>query len=165
MESCVIFGKRVLLVEPNRTNALLLEELLSIDHNQVKTRTNGMSALELLRKQEFDVLLIQENLVGLDAIRLLQIYRFATLHPAPVIFLSADERQCTVLTLKSAGAADVIQVPFNLTGLRAAFHNLRLNNFLHRRFGHSAKTRSDPKSTKQVVSIRLMRRIFEVPTS
>jgi len=110
--------KRILVVEDNVTNLLLLEEMLKTDQHQVTTCMNGMTALELLSKQSFDVILLDYNLGDMDGVRVLQTYQFGCLHPAPVLFLTADATHTTASRLKSAGGAGVLHKPIRLAALR-----------------------------------------------
>jgi two-component system sensor histidine kinase RpfC len=113
-------GRRILVVDDNVTNLVLLKELLEIDHHDVTTCASGMVALELLTRQDFDLILLDYNLGDMDGVRVLQTYRFGRLHPAPALFLTADATAQTATRLREAGGAGTLYKPVNLTGIRKA---------------------------------------------
>ena len=114
----VVARKRILLVEDNPTNQLLIEELLKIDEHEITTCSNGISALEMLAECEFDLLLLDYNLGDMDGVRLLQTYQFGRPNPAPVIFLTADATAQTAARLKNAGGREILYKPVSLATLR-----------------------------------------------
>jgi two-component system sensor histidine kinase RpfC len=113
-------GRRILVVDDNVTNLVLLKELLEIDHHDVTTCASGMAALELLTRQDFDLILLDYNLGDMDGVRVLQTYRFGRLHPVPALFLTADATAQTATRLREAGGAGTLYKPVNLTGIRKA---------------------------------------------
>lgn len=120
----IIPAKRILVAEDNVTNLILIQEMLNIDHHEVITCTSGISALEALVKQDFDLLLLDYNLGDMDGVRVLQTYQFGKLHPAPAIFLTADATIQTANRLKSAGGAGILYKPVTLAGLRKALSQI-----------------------------------------
>jgi two-component system sensor histidine kinase RpfC len=123
-EAELITPKRILVVEDNVTNLILIEELLTIDHHEVTACSSGISALEQLGKRDFDVLLLDYNLGDMDGVRVLQTYQFGRLHPAPAIFLTADATAQTATRLKAAGGAGVLYKPISLAGIRKALSQI-----------------------------------------
>lgn len=119
-------GRRILAVDDNVTNLVLLKELLEIDRHEVTTCASGMAALELLAGHDFDLILLDYNLGDMDGVRVLQTYRFGRLHPAPALFLTADATPQTATRLREAGGAGTLYKPVNLTGIRKALGELML---------------------------------------
>ena len=119
-------GRRILVVDDNVTNLVLLKELLEIDHHEVTTCASGMDALELLTRQDFDLILLDYNLGDMDGVRVLQTYRFGRLHPVPALFLTADATAQTATRLREAGGAGTLYKPVNLTGIRKALADVVL---------------------------------------
>jgi two-component system sensor histidine kinase RpfC len=122
----IIYGKRILVADDNVSNLMLLKELLEIDRHEVTTSTSGMAALEVLARQEFDLLLLDYNLGDMDGVRVLQTYRFGRLNPVPALFLTADATLQTATRLQEAGGAGVVYKPVSLNGLREAIARLDL---------------------------------------
>ncbi|HET7064781.1 MAG TPA: ATP-binding protein [Rudaea sp.] len=124
--TAIVTGRRVLVVDDNVTNLVLLKELLEIDRHEVTTCTSGMAALELLTRHDFDLVLLDYNLGDMDGVRVLQTYRFGRLHPVPALFLTADATAQTATRLREAGGAGTLYKPVNLTGIRKALAELVL---------------------------------------
>jgi two-component system, sensor histidine kinase RpfC len=125
-DSCLqIIPKRILVVEDNETNLLLLRELLEIDGHEVITCSSGMGALDILVDQKVDLLLLDYNLGDMDGVRLLQTYHYGTTTPAPVLFLTADTTQLTAARLREvASASGILYKPITLAKLRQAISSL-----------------------------------------
>jgi len=118
--------KRILVAEDNRTNLMLLQELLEIDHHEVITCSSGIEALELLSREVFDVLLLDYNLGDMDGVRVLQTYRFGRVHTSPAIFLTADATTHTATRLLDAGSSAILYKPITLASIRRALVELNL---------------------------------------
>jgi two-component system, sensor histidine kinase RpfC len=119
--------RRILVAEDNETNLLLLQELLERDGHEVTTCTSGMEAIEILADREFDLLLLDYNLGGMDGVRVLQTYRFGRRHPAPALFITADTTKATSARLREEGAG-VLYKPISLTKLRRAISELETSD-------------------------------------
>ncbi len=120
-----ITAKRILVVEDNETNLMLLRELLQIDGHDVTTCSTGMAALDMLVETEFDLLLLDYNLGDMDGVRLLQTYHFGRTNPSPALFLTADTTQATAARLREfAGSAGLLYKPVSVAKLRKAISRL-----------------------------------------
>jgi len=124
--AAIVCGKRILVADDNESNLMLLKELLEVDQHEVETCVSGMAALEMLAKQNFDLLLLDYNLGDMDGVRVLQTYRFGRLNPIPALFLTADATVRTANRLREVGGAGVLYKPINLVGIRDALARLVL---------------------------------------
>lgn len=71
MESSTAKGTpslRILLAEDNATNQMALRLMLERDGHTVTTADNGVQAVELLRRQPFDVVLMDIQMPQLDGV-------------------------------------------------------------------------------------------------
>src|SRR5690606_2788491 len=59
-------GVRVLLVEDNRTNQILIQGLLAKQECDVKVVSSGEEAVEECREREFDLILMDIEMPGMD---------------------------------------------------------------------------------------------------
>jgi two-component system sensor histidine kinase RpfC len=116
---------RVLLAEDNHTSAVLIQELLNLDHHEVAICDSGIGALELLAREKFDVLLLDYNLGDMDGVQVLKTYRFGRPQPAPTLFLTADATRQTAARLMEAGAAGILYKPVSAANLRDALARLQ----------------------------------------
>ncbi|MBI4291420.1 MAG: response regulator [Betaproteobacteria bacterium] len=116
----IVYGKRVLIVDDNATNLSLIAEMLARDRHEVVAAKSGVEALEVLTRREFDVIFLDFNMGGMDGTKVLQVYRFGKLKPAPVFFLTADVTAATAARLGNAGAVGILHKPITMDGLRQA---------------------------------------------
>ena len=83
---------RILVVEDNRVNQLVAEGILRRGGHSVQTAANGLEALRLASGGEFDLILMDLELPGMDGIETLRLLREAEAagsHRTPVIALTA----------------------------------------------------------------------------
>ena len=116
----VVRGKRILVADDNRTNLLLIAEMLERDEHRVVAVESGTAALEALASADFDLVFLDFNMHDLDGARVYETYRFGRLHAAPTFFVTADTTSLTATRLESLGAAGTIYKPVTFDKLRAA---------------------------------------------
>jgi DNA-binding response OmpR family regulator len=109
--------KRVLIVDDDHDLAGLLELALYRAGYDVEVATNGIGALERVRRAAFDVLLLDWNMPVADGAAFLRERRVGDKHTPPVVVMSgAPDALERALRL---GAAAVIAKPFRLDELEA----------------------------------------------
>ena len=116
----VITGKRVLVADDNRVNLELLRQMLLKDRHEVTTATSGGQALQLLAREDFDLVLLDFNMGDIDGATVYQTYCFGRIDTAPTYFITADTTSTTAARLAEAGAAGVIYKPLSFDRLRHA---------------------------------------------
>jgi adenylate cyclase len=113
-------ASRVLVVDDNASNRDVLERRLLREGHQVTCAADGAAALDLVVRQEFDLILldlIMPEMSGFEVLRRLK--AAAHTNHIPVIVISAlDELDSTVRCIE-AGAEDYLPKPFNPILLRA----------------------------------------------
>jgi len=125
---------RILVVEDDKSAAEFVSNGLRQEGYTVEVATNGPDALHMATSENFDLIVLDRNLPGLDGLSVLRALRAAQ-SEAPILILSAlahaDER---VLGLK-AGADDYLGKPFSFSELQ-----LRIENLLKRRGAKAVET-------------------------
>ena len=113
-------GGRILVVDDNRLNRVKLQHDLHRQGFEVRQAEHGQQALELLRAEAYDVVLLDILMPVLDGYQTLaEMKRDAALRDVPVIVISAlDEVESAVRCIEM-GAEDYLTKPFNPTLLRA----------------------------------------------
>ena len=109
---------RLLVVDDNRVNRLLLVQGLEQEGHDVASAENGREALEMLRSRPFDLLLLDiwlSGWLGRDICIYLKSQE-ATKH-FPIILVSANKD--TENIAREAGADDFLTKPFELDELLA----------------------------------------------
>jgi class 3 adenylate cyclase len=115
-----IGSSAILVVDDNAANRDVLARRLTREGHKVVAAANGASALELVARQEFDIILldlIMPAMSGFEVLRRLKADE-RTSH-IPVIVISALDELDTVVRCIEAGAEDYLTKPFNPILLRA----------------------------------------------
>ena len=111
---------RLLVADDNKVNRLLLCRSLELMGHEVASADNGRSALERLRSERFDLLLLDLEMPEIDGFRLLE-QRAAdpVLRELPVIVTSSLEGVAQVARCIELGADDFLHKPVNPVLLKA----------------------------------------------
>jgi len=111
---------RLLVVDDNKVNRLLLGRGLEQQGHTVSFAENGRQALDLLRKQVFDIVLLDIQMPEMDGYEVLeQITEDIQLRDIPVIMTTAMEELDSVVKCLELGAEDYLTKPVNSVLLRA----------------------------------------------
>jgi len=120
---------RLLVVDDNKVNRLLLGRGLEQQGHQVVFAENGRQAFELLGSQRFDLVLLDIQMPEMDGYQVLeQIVHNPELRDIPVIMTTAMEELDSVVKCIELGAEDYLTKPVNPVLLRA-----RLNASLEKK--------------------------------
>ena len=111
---------RLLVVDDVEMNRDLLARRLRQQGHAVETAENGREALERLRREEFDLVLLDVMMPEMDGYQVLEELRAdERLRGLPVIMVSALNEIESVVRCIEAGAEDYLPKPFNPVILRA----------------------------------------------
>ncbi|MFT5750263.1 MAG: signal transduction histidine kinase/DNA-binding response OmpR family regulator, partial [Ancylomarina sp.] len=129
-------GKRILLVEDNEFNQIIAISMLEKWQVHIDTAENGKIALEKLKNQEYDLILMDKQMPIMDGIQASKIIRQEMNLEVPIIALTANVLKGVITACKDAGMNDYISKPFEPELL---FHKivtiLDLNGNSHLEFG------------------------------
>ena len=113
-------GARLLVVDDNRVNRLLLARSLETQGHRVQLAENGRIALEMLRAEPFDLMLLDIEMPEMDGFEVLEVMKNdAQLRDVPVIVTSAVEGLESVVRCIELGAEDYLSKPVNAVLLKA----------------------------------------------
>lgn len=113
-------GARLLVADDNKVNRLLLGRTLEIHGFRVSSADNGRRALELLRSDAFDLLLLDLDMPEIDGFGVLEQLRAdSALCALPVIVTSSLEGVAHVARCIELGADDYLHKPVNPVLLKA----------------------------------------------
>ena len=113
-------GARLLVVDDNKVNRLLLARNVESQGHRVELAENGRVALDRLRCQPFDLVLLDIEMPEMDGFQVLeQIVADPQLCDVPVIVTSAVEGLESVVRCIELGAEDYLSKPVNSVLLRA----------------------------------------------
>lgn len=108
--------KRILVGEDSSIIINLTKNVLAFENYQMKAARNGRQVLELLEKEDFDLILMDISMPVMDGVECLQQIR---LHPdpvkskLPVIAISGNIRNFTPEEFRKLGFNDFIQKPLD----------------------------------------------------
>jgi adenylate cyclase len=113
-------GARLLVVDDNKVNRLLLGRNLELLGHHVAMAENGRVALEMLRREPYDLLLLDIEMPEMNGFQVLeQIRGDLQLRDVPVIVTSSLEGVDNVVRCIELGAEDYLNKPVNPGLLKA----------------------------------------------
>lgn len=119
---------KILVVDDIVTNVLLLEVLLSKEGFVVFSANDGCKALEMIKKEMPDLILLDVNMPIMDGFEVVKEMKKVSLYrEIPVIFLTAMNDTDSIVKGFKTGGSDYITKPFNKEELMARImHQLSL---------------------------------------
>ncbi|WP_299707514.1 response regulator [uncultured Pontibacter sp.] len=107
---------RILVVDDNEINVMLLETVLENYGAQVTTAHSGQEAIDLVRSQPFDLVFLDvqmPGMSGLEAAKVLRANQFAK----PIVAFSASAYSTDIANSLAAGMNDYLCKPFDQSDL------------------------------------------------
>lgn len=122
-------GARLLVADDNKVNRLLMTRSLEVQGHRVASAENGRVALEMLRAESFDLVLLDMEMPELDGFGVLeQMVGDGKLRDIPVIVTSSLEGVADIVRCIELGADDYLNKPVNPVLLKA-----RINSSLEKK--------------------------------
>jgi adenylate cyclase len=110
----------LLVVDDNEADRAMLSRQLRRQGHTVSLAENGRQALEKLHTREFDVVLLDVMMSGMDGFEVLRrLKAVAVTQNVPVIMLSAMDETDAIVRCLELGAADYLAKPFSPAILQA----------------------------------------------
>ncbi len=109
-------GMKILVAEDNHINAMILTRFLSKWKTDAKVANDGREALDLLKNEKFDIVLMDlqmPNLDGMEATKIIRSSDDDTISQIPIVALTADALIDTHRKLMQLGFNYCITKPFN----------------------------------------------------
>ncbi len=130
-EHISIEGTRVLLVEDNELNQLVAENSLTHFGCEVTKADNGKMAVDILSKQQFDIILMDIQMPELDGIEATKILRQEFRLGTPIIALTANAFKTEIDNCIAAGMNSYITKPFDEDELlKIIYKNIKMQSNL-----------------------------------
>jgi len=113
-------GGHFLVVDDNKVNRMLLSHSLEQLGHTIDTAENGQQALEKLRQEEFDLVLLDIEMPVMNGYQTLEACRQdVSLRDVPIIMTSSLDELDSVVKCIEMGAEDYLTKPLNSILLRA----------------------------------------------
>lgn len=92
---------------------IILSSLTGLGWKNISVATSGKDALNILTKKPIDIILLDNNMPGMDGLDFLDEIFLMNLDPKPkIIMVTADASAATVAAAINGGASDFITKPF-----------------------------------------------------
>jgi len=119
-----IQGARILLVEDNPINQQVMVECLQKEGAIVVLASNGLEAIDLVRKYPFDLVLMDLQMPGMDGYQATeQIRQFKTKEDLPIIAMSAHVMDSAKEKCLAVGMNDFLGKPMELDTFLASMNH------------------------------------------
>lgn len=113
-------GGRLLVVDDNKVNRLLLARSLEQQGHSVEMAENGLQCLEMMKSKPFDLVLLDIEMPEMDGYKVLEnVTTNLQLRDIPIIITSALEELDSVVKCIEMGAEDYLTKPVNPVLLKA----------------------------------------------
>ncbi len=120
MQKAYLYTPVILLVDDNPHNLQVLGKLLQEEKYKTEFAINGESALEWLKIRQFDLILLDLNMPGMNGFEVCKKIRSEKgINEVPIIFLSAESERESILKGFEVGAQDYVTKPFDTRELLA----------------------------------------------
>ncbi len=124
-------GVKILLVEDDKMNQFVIAKLLKKWHAELSIAENGLQAIEILKKEEFDLVLMDLHMPELDgyeaALKIRDSNSSILKHDVPIIALTADVSPETRQKVKDSGMNDFITKPTNQESMFETINKVLIN--------------------------------------
>ncbi len=113
---------RILVIDDERSIRNTLKDILEFEKYEVEVAEDGFKALELIKTSDFDVILCDIKMPGMDGIEVLQ--KVEEMKPdTPVVMISGHGNIDTAVESIKKGAFDFIEKPLDLNRLLITLRN------------------------------------------
>jgi len=138
MERSVMNKKAILVVDDDPEIRKVIVEVISSLSHPCRSAGDGLAALELIRKERFDIVLCNIRMPEMDGLQVMAQAR-QTRSDLPFIMITGFEEEYSYDQVIEAGAQDLIRKPFTQSELKT-----KLNRILkERRLAHENRLLSE----------------------
>lgn len=117
--------KKILVVDDNKENLVMLKNILEADNYQVILVPSGQLALDYLSRKEADLILLDVQMPGMDGLEVMdRLKEDDELSNIPVLFLTSMESSAIEAECLKRGGDDFIRKPYNATVLKRRISRL-----------------------------------------
>jgi len=110
---------KILCVDDDVDIATLLDNILSSEGHQVTTCHNGVDALDLITKNDFNLILLDLQMPGLSGKEVIDsLDKDGSLGQNKIVIFSANDLgESEILEYNQKGIKEILQKPINLEGI------------------------------------------------
>jgi two-component system, NtrC family, nitrogen regulation response regulator NtrX len=119
----------ILVIDDEKSIRNTLQEVLEYENHKVDVATNGSEGIDLFDKGEYDIVLCDIKMPGMDGIEVLEKLH-EQCHDVPIIMISGHGNIDTAVEAIKKGAYDFIEKPLDLNRLLVTMRNATERNEL-----------------------------------
>lgn len=150
---------KILVIDDERSIRSTLKDILEYEKYQVDSAEDGQQGIDLIRKNEYDVVLCDIKMPGMDGIEVLQ--KIQILVPdVPVIMISGHGNIDTAVESIKKGAFDYIEKPLDLNRLLITIRNamdksnlITETKFLKKKVNKKYEIVGNSEAIKKIISM------------
>jgi CheY-like chemotaxis protein len=119
--------KRVLIAEDSSVIQNLARKILEFQNYEITSVKNGEQVLQIIDKEDFDILLLDINMPvmdGMECVKLIRQLSNKTKATIPVVAITGNAKNYSEEEFKTAGFDDVLVKPLNFDKLVEIVNNL-----------------------------------------
>lgn len=131
-------GISILLVEDNEMNRMVAQNTLQYYDCSVTEAENGIEAINILKNQKFDIILMDIQMPEMDGYEATKIIRNEFKSNVPIIALTANAFKAELEKCKNAGMNDYVTKPFDETLLLNTIAKHTVNKEIPKLTDHKA---------------------------
>jgi two-component system cell cycle response regulator DivK len=113
-------SKKVLIAEDSSVIQNLTRRILQIQNYQIYSAKNGKRVLEMLEKEDFDIILMDINMPQMDGMECAQKIRAldnANKAQIPIVAITGNAQNYSMDDFKNVGINEYLQKPLNFDNL------------------------------------------------
>lgn len=116
-------GKNLLIVDDNKVNLLIEERILSQYKFNITTVLTGLEAIELVKNNNYDLILLDHMMPGMDGIEVIHVLSKLDINMPPIIALTANSYSGLREMYIKEGFTDYLCKPINQKELNKLLSN------------------------------------------
>jgi len=120
-------AKKVLIAEDSSVIQNLTKKILQIQNYQIFSAKNGMQVLDMLEKEDFDIILMDINMPQMDGMECAQKIRALgdeKKSHIPIVAITGNAKNYSMEDFKNVGINEYLQKPLNFDNLVDTVKNL-----------------------------------------
>lgn len=161
-----ILSARFLLVDDQESNLILIERVLQSGGFRDFTKTTSPEkAVELFKDNEYDIVLLDLMMPGMDGFAVMQAFSEAGRNTVPVLVVSAAGLEDLKVRALESGARDFLDKPFSRMELVSRVRNILQVRFLTRNLENQNRMLEEEveKRTRQFLKEAVTDSVTELP--
>ncbi len=128
-EKLSLAGFKILVVDDNKINLMITKKYIENANGLCKVTNNGYDAIDLVKEGNFDVVLMDIHMPGIDGMEASRRIRVFN-KDIPIIALTAVDFESNHQSISDSGINAIVSKPFSVTNLTEKIHTLKASDVL-----------------------------------